>query len=169
VADSPVVDTNAAPQEEQPTVDIFVKTAFNLNDGEKVTRYEPGRHKVPRFVAEHWYTKNFLGDPNSPDAPAAPAAAGEAVDERAAVLSQRLNEAEARIAKAESDRDALARERDTLKADRDRLAKELSDLEKDLDDAEKEVKFLTAKLSAAQKAQETPTDAEASAKSTKAK
>ena len=42
---------------------IYVLTAFNFNDGEKITPFAAGFHSVEDAVAEHWFVKAHI----SPD------------------------------------------------------------------------------------------------------
>lgn len=71
---------------------IYVLTAFNFNDGEKITHFAAGFHDVDDKVAEHWFVKAHC----SPDGEA-PAAAEDpriaAYEARIAELEQQLSEA----------------------------------------------------------------------------
>lgn len=42
---------------------IYVLTAFNFNDGEKITLFAAGFHDVDESVADHWFVKAHI----SPD------------------------------------------------------------------------------------------------------
>ena len=66
---------------------IYVLTAFNFNDGAKITPFAAGFHDVEDEVAEHWFVKAHC----SPDGEA-PAIADD----------PRIKEYEARIADLES-------------------------------------------------------------------
>lgn len=66
---------------------IYVLTAFNFNDGDKITPFAAGFHDVDDAVAEHWFVKAHC----SPD--------GEAP---AQVDDPRIAEFEARIAELEA-------------------------------------------------------------------
>ncbi|HBS6341499.1 TPA: STY1053 family phage-associated protein [Raoultella planticola] len=73
---------------------IYVLTAFNFNDGEKITPYAAGFHDVDDDVAVHWFVKAHC----SPDGEA-PAVAD---DPRIAELEAQIAEKNARIAELEA-------------------------------------------------------------------
>lgn len=73
---------------------IYVLTAFNFNDGEKITPYAAGFHDVDDDVAAHWFVKAHC----SPDGEA-PAVAD---DPRIAELEAQIAEKNARIAELEA-------------------------------------------------------------------
>lgn len=73
---------------------IYVLTAFNFNDGEKITPYAAGFHDVDDDVAAHWFVKAHC----SPDGEA-PAVAD---DPRIAELETQIAEKNARIAELEA-------------------------------------------------------------------
>ncbi|HHT0511348.1 TPA: STY1053 family phage-associated protein [Raoultella planticola] len=69
---------------------IYVLTAFNFNDGAKITPFAAGFHDVDDEVAEHWFVKAHC----SPDGEA-PAVAE---DPRIAEYEARIAELEAKLA-----------------------------------------------------------------------
>ena len=71
---------------------IYVLTAFNFNDGAKITPFATGLHDVDDEVAEHWFVKAHC----SPDGEA------PAVEEdpRIAEYEARIAELEAQLAEA---------------------------------------------------------------------
>lgn len=71
---------------------IYVLTAFNFNDGAKITPFAAGFHDVDDEVAEHWFVKAHC----SPDGEA------PAVEEdpRIAEYEARIAELEAQLAEA---------------------------------------------------------------------
>ncbi|MCL8293823.1 hypothetical protein M9Y55_28590 [Klebsiella oxytoca] len=69
---------------------IYVLTAFNFNDGAKITPFSAGFHDVEDEVAEHWFVKAHC----SPDGEA-PAVAE---DPRIAEYEARIAELEAKLA-----------------------------------------------------------------------
>ncbi|HHE5355680.1 TPA: hypothetical protein ACPEYO_003765 [Klebsiella pneumoniae] len=71
---------------------IYVLTAFNFNDGAKITPFAAGFHDVDDEVAEHWFVKAHC----SPDGEA-PAVAE---DPRIAEYEARIAELEAQLAEA---------------------------------------------------------------------
>lgn len=71
---------------------IYVLTAFNFNDGAKITPFAAGFHDVDDEVAEHWFIKAHC----SPDGEA-PAVAE---DPRIAEYEARIAELEAQLAEA---------------------------------------------------------------------
>ncbi|SYS38247.1 STY1053 family phage-associated protein [Klebsiella pneumoniae] len=71
---------------------IYVLTAFNFNDGGKITPFATGFHDVDDEVAEHWFVKAHC----SPDGEA-PAMAE---DPRIAEYEARIAELEAQLAEA---------------------------------------------------------------------
>lgn len=73
---------------------IYVLTAFNFNDGAKITHFAAGFHNVDDAVAEHWFVKEYC----SPDGEA-PAAVD---DPRIAELEAQIVEKDARIAELEA-------------------------------------------------------------------
>ena len=73
---------------------IYVLTAFNFNDGAKITPFSAGFHEVDDAVAEHWFVKAHC----SPDGEA-PAVAE---DSRIAELEAQIAEKDARIAELEA-------------------------------------------------------------------
>lgn len=73
---------------------IYVLTAFNFNDGAKITPFSAGFHEVDDAVAEHWFVKAHC----SPDGEA-PAVAE---DPRIAELEAKIAEKDARIAELEA-------------------------------------------------------------------
>ncbi|ULF57062.1 hypothetical protein LDP80_21755 [Klebsiella michiganensis] len=73
---------------------IYVLTAFNFNDGAKITHFAAGFHNVDDAVAEHWFVKEHC----SPDGEA-PAAVD---DPRIAELEAQIVEKDARIAELEA-------------------------------------------------------------------
>ena len=73
---------------------IYVLTAFNFNDGEKITPFAAGFHDVDDEVAAHWFVKEHC----SPDGEA-PAVAD---DPRIADLEAQIAEKDARIAELEA-------------------------------------------------------------------
>ncbi|WP_343297350.1 hypothetical protein AAG122_18900 [Raoultella planticola] len=72
---------------------IYVLTAFNFNDGAKITPFAVGFHDVDDAVAEHWFVKAHC----SPDGEA-PAVVD---DPRIAELEALIVEKDARIAELE--------------------------------------------------------------------
>lgn len=64
---------------------IYVLTAFNFNDGETITPFAPGFHKVDDAVADHWFVKAHC----SPDGEAP---ASDASDTRIAELETLLSQ-----------------------------------------------------------------------------
>lgn len=72
---------------------IYVLTAFNFNDGAKITPFAAGFHDVEDAVAEHWFVKAHC----SPDGEA-PAVVD---DPRIAELEAQIVEKDARIAELE--------------------------------------------------------------------
>lgn len=71
---------------------IYVLTAFNFNDGAKITPFAAGFHDVDDEVAEHWFVKAHC----SPDGEA-PAVAE---DPRIAEYEARIAELETQLAEA---------------------------------------------------------------------
>ncbi|HBK4620766.1 TPA: hypothetical protein LLS58_006106 [Klebsiella michiganensis] len=71
---------------------IYVLTAFNFNDGAKITPFAAGFHDVDDEVAEHWFVKAHC----SPDGEA-PAVAE---DPRIAEYEARIAELEAQLEEA---------------------------------------------------------------------
>lgn len=69
---------------------IYVLTAFNFNDGDKITPFSAGFHDVDDAAAEHWFVKAHC----SPDGEA-PAVAD---DPRIAEYETRIAELEAKLA-----------------------------------------------------------------------
>jgi len=85
---------------------IYVLTAFNFNDGEKITPFAAGFHSVEDAVAEHWFVKAHC----SPD--------GEAPE--VAVSNTRIADLEALLSQSGADLQASmadAAEKDTRIAD----------------------------------------------------
>ncbi|HCM3123474.1 hypothetical protein CF032_16315 [Klebsiella oxytoca] len=73
---------------------IYVLTAFNFNDGDKITPFAAGFHDVDDAVAEHWFVKAHC----SPDGEA-PA---QADDPRIAEFEARIAELEAQLKEAKA-------------------------------------------------------------------
>ncbi|HEJ8623039.1 TPA: hypothetical protein SMK09_004912 [Klebsiella michiganensis] len=73
---------------------IYVLTAFNFNDGDKIMPFAAGFHDVDDAVAEHWFVKAHC----SPDGEA-PA---QVDDPRIAELEAQIVEKDARIAELEA-------------------------------------------------------------------
>ncbi|QZN96382.1 STY1053 family phage-associated protein [Symbiopectobacterium purcellii] len=73
---------------------IYVLTAFNFNDGAKITPFAAGFHDVADTVAEHWFVKAHC----SPDGEA-PAVTE---DPRIAAYEARIAELEAQIAEKDA-------------------------------------------------------------------
>lgn len=71
---------------------IYVLTAFNFNDGAKITPFAAGFHDVDDEVAEHWFVKAHC----SPDGEAPEVAE----DPRIAEFEARIVELEAQLAEA---------------------------------------------------------------------
>lgn len=73
---------------------IYVLTAFNFNDGEKITPFAAGFHSVEDAVAEHWFVKAHI----SPDGEA-PTVAD---DPRLAELEAQMADKDKKIAELEA-------------------------------------------------------------------
>lgn len=73
---------------------IYVLTAFNFNDGEKITPFATGFHDVDESVADHWFVKAHI----SPDGEA-PTVAD---DPRIAELEAQLVDKDKKIAELEA-------------------------------------------------------------------
>ena len=73
---------------------IYVLTAFNFNDGEKITPFAAGFHDVDESVADHWFVKAHC----SPDGEA-PVLAN---DPRLAELEAQMADKDKKIAELEA-------------------------------------------------------------------
>lgn len=73
---------------------IYVLTAFNFNDGEKITPFAAGFHDVDDEVADHWFVKAHI----SPDGEA-PTVAD---DPRLAELEAQMADKDKKIAELEA-------------------------------------------------------------------
>ena len=96
---------------------IYVLTAFNFNDGDKITPFAAGFHDVDDAVAEHWFVKAHC----SPDGEA-PA---QVDDPRIAEFEARIAELEAQLkeAKANGKTKACRRLRNSVPTSRNFLMK----------------------------------------------
>lgn len=84
---------------------IYVKKAFTLNAGSEPQQFAVGNHNVPAEVAEHWFVKAHIGEPE-------PASESErAADELLSDLAKRE--------KALTEREKAAEQRDADLAKRE--------------------------------------------------
>lgn len=96
---------------------IYVKKAFTLNCGGERQHFPVGPHTVGADVAEHWYAKAHIGEPEPPSE------AEAAAEELLADLEQREKALAARE-KAADARDAQLAKREEAVAAREKAAEQ---------------------------------------------
>ncbi len=128
---------------------IYVKKAFTLNAGAEQQHFAVGNHTVSADVADHWFVKAHVGEPE-------PASEGErAADELLADLDKREKALAARE-KAAEQRDAELAKREEAVAAREKAAEQ-----RDAELAKREEAVAAREKAAEQAAAEAATAAKA--------